>query len=99
MDIHNYKRYAADTEGSDYASFLTQRKTDLKIPDDVKFVEFNDQINQALSEDMFRSYVKSMDYMLGTGKRVLIYNGQNDFIVSTASVLTWLQNVEWSGAQ
>lgn len=41
MDIHNYKRYAADTEGSDYVSFLTQRKTDLKIPEDVKFVEFN----------------------------------------------------------
>lgn len=37
--------------------------------------------------------------MLGTGKRVLIYNGQNDFIVSTPSVLTWLQNVEWYGAQ
>jgi hypothetical protein len=38
MDVHNYKRYTLDTEGSDYVSFLNQRKNDLGVPDDVNFV-------------------------------------------------------------
>jgi carboxypeptidase C (cathepsin A) len=37
--------------------------------------------------------------MLSSGKRILIFNGQNDFSVNTAGVLSYLQNVEWPGAK
>lgn len=69
------------------------------IPDDVSFVAYNTTINAAFSEDMFKPVTSSFQYMLSSGKRILIYNGQNDFIVNTAGVLTYLQNMEWPGAR
>lgn len=69
------------------------------MPDDVIFSEMNQEINAAFSEDMFKSYADNLEYVIKTGKRVLIYNGQNDFIVNTAGVITYLQSLEWPGVR
>ncbi len=99
MDPHNYKKYTQNLEGSDYIGFLNQKKTQLGVPEDVTFSEMSQTVNNAFSEDMFKSYVNSLEYVLKSGKRVMIYNGQNDFIVNTAGVVTYLQSLEWPGVR
>lgn len=37
--------------------------------------------------------------MLKSGKRILVYNGQNDVLANTPGVLTYLNNLEWPGAR
>lgn len=37
--------------------------------------------------------------MLSSGKRILLFNGQNDLSVNPAGVLSYLQNLEWPGAR
>lgn len=99
MDIHNYKRYTANNEGADYAAFLQQNKFQLGVEDNVNFVEFNQAINTAFSEDMFQSYQSGLNVLLKAGKRTLIYVGQNDYITNPAGIFTCLQDAEWPGAR
>lgn len=48
---------------------------------------------------MFKSYATGLNSILKSGKRTLIYTGQNDVITNSAGVLTCLQDAEWPGAR
>lgn len=99
MSVYNYKIYGPNFQGSDYVDFFNQRKGDLGVPTDVQYAQFNSAIGEGLAVDMFKSYLSGLEKIVESGKRVLIYNGQNDFVVNTAGVVTYLQDLEWSGAQ
>ncbi len=45
-----------------------------------------------------RTKVNSIVYVL-ENVRVLLYNGQDDFIINTYSALKWINNMQWSGIQ
>lgn len=46
-----------------------------------------------MSADMFKSYSSSFELLVKSGKRILIYNGQNDFFANPAGMLTYLQDI------
>lgn len=54
---------------------------------------------QAFSHDLASSYSADLSYLLDSNLKVLVYNGQNDYIVNTACVLDYLDSVSWRGAR
>lgn len=69
------------------------------IPDNVSFVEENLAVKNGLASDFMVSYLKGIEVALKAETKVLIYNGQNDFLTPTAGVFTYLQNLEWPFAK
>lgn len=49
----------------------------------------------AFSADLSMSFRADLEYMLQNNIRVLIYNGQNDFIVNSAGVMEYLNLLQW----
>ena len=48
-------------------------------------------------QDFMKPVISSVDYLLSAGYDVNIYNGQLDLIVSTPSVLAWVNQLTWTG--
>jgi carboxypeptidase C (cathepsin A) len=65
------------------------------VSENVHFVDDNQQMYNDFSADISTSYKRSLERILSLRLKVLIYNGQNDFIVNTAGVLTYLNTLEW----
>jgi carboxypeptidase C (cathepsin A) len=53
----------------------------------------------AFDADLSRSYKRQLERLLDLGVKTLIYNGQNDFIVNTAGVLTYMNTLQWKNAK
>lgn len=99
MSVFNYKRYSDDNTGADYVRYLNANKKQMGIPDNVSFVEENLAVKNGLASDFMVSYLKGIEVALKAETKVLIYNGQNDFLTPTAGVFTYLQNLEWPFAK
>lgn len=54
---------------------------------------------EAFAADISRSFKPQLERVLNMGLKTLIYNGQNDFIVNTAGVLTYLNTLKWKNAK
>lgn len=94
MSTFNFRQYGEDD--SSFATLLNSSRNDLGIPNDVYFVPGSDEIYNAFQGDITRSYVGDVVSTLRQ-KRVLIYNGQDDFVVNTAGVLGYLNGLNWDG--
>lgn len=81
-----------------YSLFLNNYKARHSVPQNVSFVEFNQHVASAFTMDTMVKYTHGLEYLLSNKVRVLIYNGQNDFKVTTAGVVSYLQSLEWDGA-
>ncbi len=49
--------------------------------------------------DISTSFKRELERLVGLNVRTLIYNGQNDMIVNTAGVLSYLNSLEWQYAK
>jgi carboxypeptidase C (cathepsin A) len=67
------------------------------VPSDIYYVPGNEDIYTAFALDISRSYTGEVVNLLNKNIRVLIYNGQDDFVVNTAGVLAYLNGLNWSG--
>ena len=54
-------------------------------------------VHFVFKQDFMKPVVSSVDYLLSAGYDVNIYNGQLDLIVSTPSVLAWVNQLTWPG--
>lgn len=54
----------------------------------------NDDIYNAFQEDIARAYTGDVVGLLRK-TRVLIYNGQDDFVVNTPGVLAYINSLNW----
>lgn len=80
-----------------FADFLQRNKADLGVTDaSLNYIPGNDRIYESFANDIPRSYAPLVVNLLKR-IRVLIYNGQNDFVVNTAGVLTYLNGLNWEG--
>lgn len=64
------------------------------MPANIKFSPSNELIYDAFQLDISRSYTGDLINLLKNVK-VLIYNGQNDFVINTAGVLNYLNGLKW----
>ena len=53
----------------------------------------------AFNADLSASYKRELEKLLNLDLKVMIYNGQNDFIVNTPGVLNYLNTLEWNFAR
>jgi carboxypeptidase C (cathepsin A) len=94
MSTYNFRQYG---EGDfTFASLLNNSRTELGIPQDVYFVPGSDAIYDSFQADVSTSYADHVINLLRRMK-VLIYNGQDDFVVNTAGVLNYLNSLNWEG--
>ena len=59
------------------------------------FVPGNDDIYDSFAGDISRSYAGDVAWLLKNNARVMIYNGQDDFVVNTPGVLNYLNSLSW----
>lgn len=77
-----------------FVSLLNNSRNELGIPDGVYYVPGNDDIYDSFQLDITRSYTGDVINLLRRIK-VLVYNGQDDFVVNTAGVLNYLNSLNW----
>ena len=94
MSKFNFRKYYSNLD-TGYAFFLENHKSKLGVPDQVKFIPSNHEVYTAFAYDISRSSAGSMVNILKKNVRVLIYNGQDDFVVNTPGVLNYLNNLNW----
>ena len=92
ISTFNFRNY--DGEDMTFAKFLEANKAEFNVT--VKYLPGNDQIYTSFANDVSRSYANDVIYALRNVK-VMIYNGQNDFVVNTAGVLQYLNSLNWEG--
>jgi hypothetical protein len=56
----------------------------------------SDPVYESFHPDVTTTYISDLIILLKR-TRVLIYNGQNDFVVNTAGVLQYLNGMNWDG--
>ena len=67
------------------------------MPAWVTFIGDNQQMYQDFSADLASSFKRDLEELLRKDLKVLIYNGQNDFIVNTPGLLAMVNSLEWPG--
>jgi carboxypeptidase C (cathepsin A) len=76
--------------------FIKNNKDALGVPKDLDYLPGSDQVYESFHADIAQSYASDVVIML-RHIRVLIYNGQDDFVVNTAGVLQYLNSLGWEG--
>ena len=97
MSTFNFRQYGEDDES--FITFLNDSRTNLGVPSDVPYVPGNDDIYNAFAADISRSYAGDVIALLKRNVRVLIYNGQDDFVVNTPGVLNYLNDLNWENTR
>ena len=92
MNNYNYRQYKDGDES--FADFLQKNKAELGVPSNIDYMPGSEAIYISFKKDVGRSYVSDLVIML-RHIRVLIYNGQDDYVVNTAGVLQYLNSLGW----
>lgn len=96
MSTYNFRQYV-DSDDT-FATVLNTSKAELGVPNDIYYVPGNEDIYTAFQVDISRSYAGEVISVLNR-MRVLIYNGQDDFVVNTPGVLNYLNSLNWEGTR
>ena len=78
MNNYNFRKYSYDDQT--FAEFLQKNKASFNIPPHIDYMPGNDAVFYS------RSYTSLVVTML-KNIRVMIYNGQDDYVVNTAGVI------------
>ena len=84
MNNYNFRKYSYDDET--FAGFLQKNKDSFNIPPHIDYMPGNDAVYNSFMGDIGRSYAYPVVVMLNS-IRVMIYNGQDDYVVNTAGVI------------
>ena len=94
MNNYNFRQYHYGDES--FAKFLQDNKQSIGVPSNINYAPGSDEVYNSFANDITRSYASDVVIMLNNIK-VLIYNGQDDFVVNTAGVLQYLNSLSaWS---
>lgn len=93
MSTYNFRQYG---EGDDtFATFLNDSRVSLGVDESTYFIPGNDHVYNHFAADISRSYAGDVIALLKLRQRILIYNGQDDFVVNTPGVLNYLNDLNW----
>ena len=99
MNVLNFNQYDAGNINPDYKYYMQDKKKNFGVPDSVNYVDHNEQMYYDFNADLSSSYKRELQNILNRNLRVMIYNGQNDFIVNTPGVLNYLNTLNWEHAK
>ncbi|RCV44481.1 hypothetical protein SETIT_9G377100v2 [Setaria italica] len=96
-----YTRYLSgkDSDSNTIAGIMNGViKEKLKIiPKDLEWEELNQDVYNALANDIMKPRIDEIDELLSYGVNVTVYNGQLDIICSTIGAEAWVQKLKWDG--
>lgn len=92
MSTFNFRQYGDPDET--FVKLLNDSKTEFGVPADIYYVPGNDDIYDSFAVDICRAYTGDVVNLLRK-TRVLVYNGQDDFVVNTPGVLAYLNSLNW----
>ena len=96
MSTFNFRQYGEPDDT--FAKLLNDSKSEFGVPADIYYVPGNDEIYDHFQEDISRPYTGEVINLLRK-TRVLIYNGQDDFVVNTPGVLPYLNPLNWENTK
>lgn len=64
------------------------------MPKNIDYIYASDQVYDSFHADTSKSYASDLIILL-RNIRVIVYNGQNDYVVNTAGVLQYLNSLNW----
>ncbi len=99
MNVYNYKYYDNSDFNEKYDKYVEANKAEFGVPANKKFVHSDQEMYYAFNADLSKSFKPQLQRILDMDIKTLIYNGQNDFIVNTAGVLTYLNTVKWKNGK
>jgi carboxypeptidase C (cathepsin A) len=99
MNVLNYKLYDNSDINENYAKYVEANKGQFGVPANKSYVDDYEEMYYAFNADLSRSFKPQLERVLNMGIKTLIYNGQNDFIVNTAGVLTYMNTLKWQHAK
>lgn len=77
-----------------FTDYLQKNKDVFGVPTNINFNRYNEQVYEDFRQDISTSY--SQDRVAVMREiRVLIYSGQEDYVVNTAGVLNYLNSLQW----
>ena len=96
MNVMNYKQYGDDLGPVNihYGTFLQQNKAQFGVPTWVNYNENNQKMYKDFDADLASTYKPQLQRIISAGVETLIYNGQNDFIVNTPGVLSYMNSLQ-----
>jgi vitellogenic carboxypeptidase-like protein len=99
INLYNYREYGA-YDNSNIDAYLNRPETKdlLHVPRSVHYKDCNNDVYEALGHDFMKSVAGYLPTVL-KHIRVLLYNGQDDFIVNSPSAENWIAKLKWSGQQ
>lgn len=92
MNNYNFRQYSYGDES--FAKFLQVYKDKFGVPPNIDYIPGSEAVYNSFQADITRSYASDVVIILRHIK-VLIYNGQDDFVVNTAGVLQYLNSLNW----
>lgn len=93
MNVLNYKQYDDGNINVDYQYYLQEKKSSFGVPNWVNYVDDNQQMYEDFAADISTSFKRQLEKLLTSNVRTLIYNGQNDMIVNTPGVLSYINSL------
>lgn len=75
--------------------YVQTYKKQLGVMEGVDYIPENEAVYNSFREDLMKSFTKSLLQTLSS-VRVLIYSGQNDYIVNSAGVQNYINALGWS---
>ncbi|PKI44233.1 hypothetical protein CRG98_035307 [Punica granatum] len=74
-------------------------KAALGARESIKFEECSDKVGSALHADVMKSVKPMVEYMVGSGLRVLLYQGHSDLRDGVVSTEAWVRTMKWDGIE
>lgn len=96
QNVYNYKigPYPDDFVAQHCENYIKQFGFDKNFTYD----STNGKISNSLSLDCFTpNGIPALQYILASGLPVIIYNGDNDILINTPGVITFINGFEWAG--
>lgn len=99
-DMLNYRIYGAPFDAQAVQDYMNSEKVKeiYQIPKDLTYVLENPEMYASFTWDIYQSFAPQIEELL-TKTRILLYSGQNDIEVNTASAYKWISEMNWSGME
>lgn len=99
-DLLNYRKYGGEIDSDFSAKWLDSSKIReaFQVPKDVGgYLACSVPIYETFSNDVLRSFAGNFT-QITKATNVLLYSGQNDIEVNTASAYKWISEMDWYGS-
>eukprot|EP01133_Synstelium_polycarpum_P012995 gene12995-15286_t len=95
-DYYDIRRTVEPTYGGDYSAFVNSTKIRALLHVGNHYYQNNNEVGDALAADIPKS-IKPVFPALLDNIKVLLYNGQFDFIVGVSLTETFIRTIDWEG--